>query len=151
MSVFFMFLSSVTHIASSLYSSEAVALSFPYLSPLMPLALCLIAGLIFFLWKALLFPQLHTNMTRLSWVTQLTHLLWYHLNSSFFLPLPILLTVFSGVERKGRVKECDPDTPDSACSDKQANIPRADSWHAIVTCWILFQTVRPLVECLSGF
>lgn len=48
------------------------------------------------------------------------------------------------------MKECDPDTSSSACSDKQGNIPPADSWHAIVTCcWILFQTVRPLAECLA--
>lgn len=48
------------------------------------------------------------------------------------------------------MKECDPDTSSSACSDKQGNIPPADSWHAIVTCrWILFPTVRPLAECLA--
>ena len=53
-------------------------------------------------------------------------------------------------KRKGRVKECDPDTSSAACSDKQSNIPPADSWHAIVTCcWILFQTVGPLAECLA--
>lgn len=53
------------------------------------------------------------------------------------------------VERKRKVKECNPETLSCACSDRLANIPPADSWHAIVTCWILFHTARPLVECLA--
>lgn len=90
----------------------------------------------------------NTHIHNLSLLSSSTHssLVLLPPQFNFFL---LSAFVFTWVERKGRVKECDPDTPSSACSDRQANIPPADSWHAIVTCWILFQTVRPLVECLA--
>lgn len=86
----------------------------------------------------------------LSWVAPHTNFLFYYLLNSFYPPSFHSVGSIHWGKRKGRVKECDPDTSSSACSDKQGNIPPADSWHAIVTCcWILFQTVRPLAECLA--
>lgn len=89
----------------------------------------------------------YLNTVFLSWVAPHTNFLFYYLLNSLSPLLSILSGLFTEVREKG---ECDPDTSSSACSDKQGNIPPADSWHAIVTCcWILFQTVRPLAECLA--
>lgn len=140
------FLSCLTHIAS-LHSSLTAALSVSHLPLLKPLALSPNAGLMLN-WTRHYSSLSNTHIHNPSLLSSSTHssLVLLPPQFNFFL---LSAFVFTWVERKGRVKECDPDTPSSACSDRQANIPPADSWHAIVTCWILFQTVRPLVECLA--
>lgn len=141
------FPSCLTHIAS-LHSSLTVGLSVSYLLLLKPLALCLSAGLMLNWTRH--YPSLsNTHKHTPSLLSSPTHSSLVLSPPCFFFFSLLPKSFQRGREKRERVKECNPDTPSSACSDRQANIPPVDSWHAIVTCWILFQTVRPLVEALA--
>lgn len=94
--------------------------------------------------KALLFQNPHPRLSQVAPRTYLRP----RIQIDIF-PACFFWVFITWVKRKRKVKECNPETLSCSCSDRPANIPPADSWHAIVTCWILFHTARPLVECVA--